>query len=276
MQEIVSFTIGFYVLFAILALFCEYIDSAMGGGYGTILVPVLLAFNIDRSVLIPAVLFTEIWTGLISAILHHFVGNASFRIDFSSKGFLTNGGGIKLSEDFKISLILASCGIFGGIIAAFVAININEFAIKLYIGILVLIIGIFVFLKFKWNFSWWRITGLGLLAAFNKGMSGGGYGPLISAGQIMVNRDPRKAVASTSLSESVVCVSSLIIYFLLNKTSFNVEFIYLMIALLIGSLISVPFAVFTVKFIPIEKMQPLIGIVTMALGAFTIIRTIVL
>ncbi|NPD90339.1 MAG: sulfite exporter TauE/SafE family protein [Asgard group archaeon] len=295
MVEVISFTIGFYVLFGVLALVCEYVDSAMGGGYGTILVPVLLGFNIDRALLVPAILFTEIWTGFGSAILHHVVGNANFRLRYLSKDkkpsrkFFADGGSIakieesahekknkrifEISDDLKISGVLALLGIVGGVVSATVALSINEIAFKTYIGVLVMLMGFLVFFKLKWKFSWWKISGIGLLAAFNKGLSGGGYGPLISSGQMIVDRNPRQAVASTSLSEAVVCVVSLIIYMTIGGSVLSMNFWFLVIALLIGALISVPLAVYTVKYIPIGKMQPIIGFVTMLLGVFTLAKT---
>lgn len=297
MVEIVSFTIGYYILFGVLALVCEYIDSAMGGGYGTILVPVLLSFNIDRALLIPAILFTEIWTGFGSALLHNIVGNVDFRLKFlkrkkkSPEVYYTNGGSnieseeigviketksrLELSDDLKISCVLGLLGIIGGIVSATVALSINELAFKTYIGVLVILVGFLVFFRLKWKFSWWKISAIGLLAAFNKGLSGGGYGPLISSGQMIVDRNPRQAVASTSLSEGIVCVVSLIIYFALGSTTLTLQFGFLILALLIGALLSVPLAVYTVKFIPIKKMQPLIGCVTVLLGVFTLIKTFV-
>ncbi|MCE7739970.1 MAG: sulfite exporter TauE/SafE family protein [Candidatus Heimdallarchaeota archaeon] len=297
MADLVSFSIGFYILFAVLALVCEYVDSALGGGYGTILVPVLLSFNVDLALLVPAVLFTEIWTGFGSAALHHYVGNVDFHIRVKSKNKVlpkdihTNGGTvsgitnenikkrkerrIEISKDFKISGILGLSGVVGGIAAAFLAIAINATIIKTYVGVLVIIVGLLVFMKLKWKFSWWKISGIGLVAAFNKGLSGGGYGPLISSGQIIVDRDPRKAVASTSLSEGVVCVAALIIYFAANGTTLSPNFGWFVLALLIGALASVPLAVLTVKYLPIKKLQPLIGAVTILLGIFVLVKTYV-
>jgi len=270
--------IWYYILFAVLALVCEYIDSAMGGGYGTILVPILLAFNIDSRLLVPVVLFTEIWTGFGSAILHHFAGNADFHVKISDGEETRKNGKIKISPDFKISTILAICGVVGAIIATYASIKINPMAMKIYIGILVLLMGILVTSRLKWKFAWWKIYSIGLLAAFNKGLSGGGYGPLISSGQMIVDRNPRQAVASTSLSEAVVCVTSLLIAITIPANQiiiFSFPFLYLMIALLIGSMLSVPLAVLTVKHISIKKMQPIIGIVTMGLGIFTLINTFI-
>ncbi|MCG3223492.1 MAG: sulfite exporter TauE/SafE family protein [Candidatus Heimdallarchaeota archaeon] len=297
MVDATIYPIGLYILFGVLALVCEYVDSAMGGGYGTILVPILLAFEIEGALLIPAVLLTEIWSGLGSAILHHHVGNADFHVKSKRKKSLEAGeekegfkkntrtkestvksivtSNFSISEDLKIVLILSFLGILGGVGAAFLAISINALFVKIYIGVLVIIIGVVVTLKMKWKFAWWKISAIGLLAAFNKGLSGGGYGPLISSGQMIVDRNPRQAVASTSLSEATVCIASLVIYFVANGTRLTPAFGYLVLALLVGSLASIIPAVMTVKYLNIRRLQPIIGIVTILLGIFTLLRIFV-
>ncbi|MFX1251373.1 MAG: hypothetical protein ACFFCZ_07170 [Promethearchaeota archaeon] len=168
MQMVLDIALGGLELI-LLAFICEYIDSAIGGGYGTILVPVLLIFEFDSNLIIPGILFTEIWSGIGSAVLHNFVGNAKFE----AKIDLANGKNLILSDDFKVSTILSVCGVFGGIIVVMVSLSFPKMLVKTYIGILVVIIGIMILLNLKWNFSWLRIWGIGLLAAFNKGISGG-------------------------------------------------------------------------------------------------------
>ncbi len=306
MSDAQIFTLGIYILFALIALICEYIDSALGGGYGTILVPlIMILFSIPKTIIIPAVLFTEVISGFSSAYLHHRMGNATFEIKrnstkpsvkkfaykFSSpenptdqitktQHFPNNQSNkitdffhsFYLSEDFKLSFILGFLGIIGGIVAAFIGINIPDKAVKTYIGILVIVVGFIVLVRLKWKFSWWKISAIGLLAAFNKGLSGGGYGPLISSGQIIVDRNPRQAVASTSLSEALVCIASLTIYLTVGNVVLSSGYWYLLLSLLVGSLISVPFAVLTVKYLPIRKLQPAIGIITVLLGIFMLLK----
>ncbi|MHA1303796.1 MAG: sulfite exporter TauE/SafE family protein [Candidatus Heimdallarchaeaceae archaeon] len=309
-----TFSFGLYLLFASIALICEYIDSALGGGYGTILVPVMMiAFNIDKKFLIPAVLVSETVTGFGSALLHHYVGNANFNIrkkkdssefnrinntlkeehDSSSctikenrydqnsplrslitrtKAFLSS---FKVSDDFKVSMILGFFGIIGGISAAFLALKLSQIVVKTYIGVLVFLVGLIVLIGFKWKFTWVKISIIGLVASFNKGLSGGGYGPLISSGQIVVDRNPRQAVASTSLAEALVCISSLLVYFSCPEITFNLGFLFLLLSLFIGATLSVPLAVLTVKYIKHKKMQPTVGLVTMILGIFTLVKVFI-
>ena len=71
--------------------------------------------------------------------------------------------------------------------AVILAVNLPKLYLKLYIGFLILIIGIFIVatLNKNYTFSWKRITILGLIASFNKGISGGGYGPVVMGGQLL-------------------------------------------------------------------------------------------
>ena len=306
MSEVEIFALGLYILFAAIAFICEYVDSALGGGYGTILVPLLIIlFDIPKSLLIPAVLFSEIFSGFGSAFLHHKFGNANFKIGRTETQTSLRNVAYKtaqlensndkitriqkiadnqtnrkrfdfhnfhLSEDTRLSLVLGFLGIIGGIVAAFASFNIPDIAVKTYIGVLVIIVGLIVLVKLKWKFSWWKISAIGLIAAFNKGLSGGGYGPLLSSGQIIVDRNPRQAVASTSLSEALVCVASLIIYMSSGAVMLTAGYWYLMLSLLTGAMLSVPLAVLTVKYLPINKLQPSIGLITLTLGIFMLLK----
>ena len=304
--EVEVFTLGLYILFAVTAFVCEYVDSALGGGYGTLLVPFLMIlFDIPKALLIPAVLFSEIFAGFGSALLHHKLGNATFSIrkknkqasvqkiaykmsqpedshdqitrtqryvnnQFSRKREILHS--IHLSEDAQLSFTLGFLGIIGGIVAAFASFNIPDKAVKTYIGVLVIIVGLIVLARLKWKFSWWKISAIGLLAAFNKGLSGGGYGPLISSGQIIVDRNPKQAIASTSLSEALVCVASLVIYMSSGTIIFSAGYWYMFVSLFIGAMLSVPLAVLTVKYLSVNKLQPSIGVIAILLGIFMLLK----
>jgi uncharacterized membrane protein YfcA len=76
-------------------------------------------------------------------------------------------------------------------------------------------------------------------------------------------------VASTSLSEAIVCVSALGIYFFSGETFTDIPFL---IALTLGSLASVPIAVLTVKHVPVAKLKQGVGVTCIGLGLFTLLR----
>jgi hypothetical protein len=71
---------------------------------------------------------------------------------------------------------------------------------------MVLIIGVWIIVKRnkKFLFSWRKLFAIGLISAFNKGISGGGYGPLVTGGQIINGRESKSSIGNTTLVESNV------------------------------------------------------------------------
>ena len=61
----------FSIFIIIIAFFCEYIDSSLGMGYGTALTPILLIMGYTPLQIVPAVLLSELITGLSAAFFHH-------------------------------------------------------------------------------------------------------------------------------------------------------------------------------------------------------------
>ena len=244
----------FFIFFATIAFLCEYVDSSLGMGYGTTLTPLLLFLDFEPLQIVPAVLLSEFATGIIAGMFHNKLGNCNFKKD---------------SEDSKVTLVLASCSVGGTIIAVMLALTLSKFFVSMYIGILVLSMGILILANISWIFSWKKIVGIGILAAFNKGISGGGYGPLITSGQIISGRNCKNSIGSTSLAEGIVCFVGIIIY------SFTISItLSLAIPLLIGALLSTPVASITVKKIDVGKLKRIIGVVIVVLGIFTMVKAL--
>ncbi len=214
-----------------------------------------MLFGFGPLAIVPCVLLSELITGITAGLAHHKVGNVSFK-----------PGSIHL----KIALVLAACSIIGATIAVFVAIKIPNLWLKTYIGVIVLGMGIIVLLTLNKNykFSWKKIIGLGSIAAFNKGMSGGGYGPVVTGGQIFSGVNGNNAVGITSLAEGLTCVVGVIVF------AISPEIIEWGIApsLIIGALLSVPFSTFIVKKLPTRTLKIAIGMLTLILGLVTLVK----
>ncbi|MCJ7693436.1 MAG: sulfite exporter TauE/SafE family protein [Sedimentisphaerales bacterium] len=266
----------------VLAFFCEYVDSTLGMGYGTTLTPVLLIMGFSPAQIVPAVLLSELITGVLAGILHHREGNVNFKPKtadiFKIKNLLSPLGYIEtvkktLPLPLKIALLLAACSIFGTVAAVFIAVNIPKFWLKLYIGVLVLSMGLIIllFINRNFKFSWKRIGILGLIASFNKGMSGGGYGPVVTGGQILSGVEGKSAVGITSLAEGLTCLVGVITYMLVSKNPIDWK---LAPYLIVGAVLSVPLSAKSVKMFSPKTLKFTIAILTIALGLFTIIKTL--
>jgi len=279
-----TLTVSVWLVITIIAVafLCEYMDSTLGMGYGTTLTPVLLLLGFNPMQVIPAILLSELITGLLAGFVHHREGNVNFRpetTDFSrivhqlkALGYVESfRRGLPLH--LRVALLLAICSIVGTVIAVFVVFNIPKLWLRLYIGCLVLSMGavMVICLNKEFKFSWNKITSLGLIASFNKGMSGGGYGPVITGGQILSGIEGKNAVGITSLAEGLTCLVGVITYVLLSKHAINWELAPIIIA---GAVISVPFSAISVKKISSRHLKLAIAIITIVLGALTIIKTL--
>jgi len=278
---IFELALGVGIIIVIVAFLAEYVDSTLGMGYGTILTPLLLIFGFNPLQVVPAVLLSELITGLLAGFTHHKAGNVNFKPKSTNiKYIIKRLKELGYAETFrrgvpihlKIALVLAACSIIGTIAAVFIAVSISKFWLKLYIGILVTVIGVVILftLNKNYKFSWKKILGLGFIASFNKGMSGGGYGPVVTGGQLLSGVKGRNAVGITSLAEGLTCAVGVVAY-LLTKSIIDWR---LAPYLIIGAVISVPFSALTVKKIKTRTLAIIIGITTLILGAFTIIQTI--
>jgi uncharacterized membrane protein YfcA len=231
-------------------------DASTGMGYGTILTPLLLIAGYDPLQVVPAVLISQLAGNFLAAFLHHNYRNVDF-----SRG----------SRDFKVAMALSLCSIIGSIIAVVVASNLSKLFINLYIGVLFIVTGLIVVVTKKndYGFSWTRLLGFGSLAAFNKGISGGGYGPLVTAGQVLSGVKAKKIIGIISLTEGITCIFAVLMYVLLGS---SIDWT-LSILLSIGVIFSAPIAAFIVKRIENKRLMLIIGIYTLLLGLFTILRT---
>lgn len=267
----------------IVAFLAEYMDSTLGMGYGTTLTPILLLFGFSPLQVVPSILLSELITGLLAGFFHHQVGNVDFKPKdinlFSIRQELNELGYVKtfargLPLHLRVALLLAACSIFGTIIAVFIAFNIPKFWVKLYIGILVFSMGVVIIMCLKRNFafSWKKIVLLGMISSFNKGLSGGGYGPIVTGGQILSGIEGRHAIGITSLAEGLTCLVGVVSYLLISRGNVGWNIAPFIIS---GAVLSVPFAAISVKKVSQGNLKLAIAVLTLILGTITIVQTLI-
>jgi len=255
-------------------------DSTLGMGYGTTLTPVFMLMGFSPMQIVPVILLSELISGLLAGFFHHREGNVDLKPKsadiFKIRNMLSPLGYIESFKKtvplhLKIALLLASCSVVGTVAAVFVAVNIPKFWLKLYIGCLVLSMGIVILvcLNKNFRFSWKKITLLGLIASFNKGMSGGGYGPVVTGGQVLSGVEGKSAVGITSLAEGLTCLVGVITYMLVSKNDLDWR---LAPWVIIGAVLSVPLSAKSVKIMTEKKLKLAIAVLTIVLGVLTIVK----
>ncbi|MBN1800816.1 MAG: sulfite exporter TauE/SafE family protein [Candidatus Lokiarchaeota archaeon] len=240
------------------AFLFEFVDTALGGGYGTVLAPLLLVLGFISLDVVPAILFSEIWTGLTGATMHHKLKNANF-----SEETKTN---------WKILSLISILGISATVCAVFIAISIDKILLNTYIGFLVTIVGALMLTNFRYKFSWKKIGIIGAISSFNKGISGGGFGPLLTAGQVVSGRDTKNAIATALACEFPICIAGLITYFAFKPITET--FLLLCLLLTIGAIPASIIGAFSVTKMKDERnFKTLTGVFIVFLGIFVLLKT---
>lgn len=250
-------------LLGLLSFACELINASLGMGYGTTLTPILLILGYPPAVIVPTVLLSGLVTGLISGGFHHAFGNLSLR---------------KGSRDRGVVLILVAMGVVGAVGAVYATTGLSSRALEIYIGAMVLTMGLLVyaFRRHHLRFSYPRILAVGAVAAFNKGISGGGYGPLVVSGQILSGHGARNAVGVACLTEGLICLVGFPLHVALNAGAgwFSGNWTFVL-PIVLGAAAAAPIASWVTRAI-VRRMdlRVVIAVITCTLGAWTLWRAL--
>jgi hypothetical protein len=236
---------------------CELVDSGLGMGYGTILTPTLLLLGYSPMDIVPTVLLSELLSGFTAAFFHHQIRN----VDLSFK-----------SVEFKAAAILAMGSIVGVTIGVSLAVALPVKTLSLMIGSIICISGVavIVFSRRGIPYRKWKMLILSFIASFNKAMSGGGYGPLVTSGQILSGVHTKASVGITSFAEAFTCLLAVSLFLVKGGKVDPVLFI----PMCTGALLSVPFAVFAVNRARELYLKRLIGLLTLVMGTLTIVKAL--
>lgn len=237
------------------ALLCEYMDSSLGMGYGTTLTPLLLIAGFEPMAIVPAVLLSELVTGVAAGLLHQRDGNIDLPNDPRARRTLA---------------LLAALSSFGALAAVILAVRLPGHWFGYAIVAIVLVMGVVTLATARRRIRYRAggILAIGLVAAFNKGLSGGGYGPLVTSGQVVSGVPARQAVVITSLAEAFTCLIGLIGYVMLKGLPDPA----LTLPLAAGALLSVPWATVTVRHLPESTIRAAVGVLTLALGLVSLAK----
>ena len=185
------------IILIVMAFIMEIVDSSLGMMYGTLLSPILIGYGFKPVVVVPAILISQAVGGIGGSISHHRFKNADFR---------------GLTQDTKVVLAMVIPGLLVVIIGVFASVNLPRLWVKTYIGIVVLIMSALCLSPIRYKFAWWKHYAVGALAAFNKALTGGGFGPVTSTGGIIGGLEAKVSIATTTLAEVCICSAAFVVY----------------------------------------------------------------
>ena len=158
-------------------------------------------------------------------------------------------------------------------VGVMIALSLPKDMLTMTIGSIVLLSGIVVLATHRRVIAYrhWKMVTVAAVASFNKAVSGGGYGPLVTSGQILSGVKGKAAVGITSFAEAFTCLLAVVLF--LGKGGF-IE-MALFVPMAAGALVSVPLSVGAIGRMHENVVRALVGIVTIVMGGFTIWRAVV-
>ncbi|UCE74269.1 MAG: sulfite exporter TauE/SafE family protein [Methanomassiliicoccales archaeon] len=239
-----------------LALVMEIIDTSLGMMYGTILSPILIGYGFEPMIVIPAILISQAVGGMSGTLSHQNFKNADF------KG---------LTMDTKIVLAMVIPGLLVVILGVFAAVTFPNLIIKTYIGILVIIMSALCISPIRYRFTWWKHYAIGILAAFNKALSGGGFGPVTSTGGIIGGLKSKVSIATTTFAEVCICLGAFVVYLLFMRT---LDIVFT-VGLCIGSFIGGIFGPYLSSKVTHDRLRKIMGILGIISGVWLLWRIMI-
>ncbi|HZG59156.1 MAG TPA: sulfite exporter TauE/SafE family protein [Anoxybacillus sp.] len=235
------------IIFAVIGFLAQLIDGSLGMAYGVTSSTLLLTFGITPAIASASIHLSEVVTTAASGISHIKFGN------------------VDRQAVFKL-IIPGSIGAFTG--ACFLS-NLPGDAVKPYISLFLLILGIYVLFRFLFQFnqgsekksislSRKQSILLGFIAGFADATGGGGWGPITTP--VLLSRkgtSARKVIGTVDTSEFAIAVSASI-GFLISLGWEEVNWFWV-IALMLGGIIAAPIAAWLVKRLPSHLLGVLVG-----------------
>lgn len=249
-----------FVALLLLAFFMESIDNGLGGGFGTILSPLLVILGFDGKVVVPAILVSESISGLWGGFWHWRFKNVNWKV---------------------VSMTLCGSLVAMGLATYIMAEVLSPSLLKYVISVFAVIMGIFVivrsYLMKKLEHMqehhhplWFSI--MGFLIGYQKGTSGGNYGPFSVTGYMVLGLSAATAIGTTTVAEGIACTLGVFMYSRMTGIVFSIA-----AALAIGSFIADPISAWVNNHLK-NKLSPpfhgrLIGLAMTLIGIVALLKT---
>ena len=232
----------------LLAAFFEFMDASAGMGFGTALTPILLVLGFDPKQIVPAIMIQQGIAGLVGAFLHREFENVEWKFS-------------PMSETVKLWMIIGLVGCIAvsiSIVGVYKLLHVDKVWIKLYVAILLLMMGgVAVFQSRKERpYRPNRMIGFAALAGFNKGVGGGGYGPVVTIGGLISGVPVKSMLAVTAICEGTVSTFAIIVWLALLTSGVQIDYL-LLPTFMIATMFSAIAAPYMTRVFP-EKMWQIV------------------
>lgn len=243
------------IAFILAGVFCGFIDSCLGMGFGVTSATVLITFGVAPAMASASVHAAEAAVDIVSAISHYKLGNV----------------------DLRVSKHLLLPGIPAAVLGAVFVSGLSLKMAKPFVQCTLLLLGLYILYRhFKdydpkpGGMNKNRAMLLGFVASFIDVAVGGGWGPLGTPALILAGEEPRKAVGVIEFTEPIISLVAVLTFgFTLGFEKFMWNMV---IPLIIGGWILTPVASIITTKMPRRLLGILIGIWLIVLNLWGLLQ----
>lgn len=233
------------LLIAVAGLAAQFVDGALGMGYGLTSSTLLIAVGLSPALASASVHLAELGTTAVSGIAHQRFGNV----------------------DWSTVRRIAIPGAIGALAGATFLSSISTAAAKPIAGGLLFVLGVYVLLRFLVGRAPKRKPGtpgirmllpLGMVGGFVDATGGGGWGPVTTPTLLADGRlAPNRVIGTVNASEFLVALAASV-GFIIGLGTAGIDF-GIVLALLAGGVIAAPIAAWVVRHLNARILGVVVG-----------------
>jgi uncharacterized protein len=245
------------LVYSVVGFTAQLIDGSLGMAYGVSSTTFLLSVGVSPVMASASVHTAEVFTTAASGLSHIRLGNFNPTL-------------------FKRLLLP---GMIGGFTGAYILSNIDGDAIKPFIALYLLVMGIVIIRKGLQRYQEKphldlvrkrKLTPLALTGGFFDAIGGGGWGPIVTSTLVAAGHSPRLVIGSVNAAEFFVTLVQMITFFVLLGT---LEW-EVVAGLIIGGVPAAPFAAMVCRRVSPRKLMLVVGILILLLSLRTILLSL--
>ncbi|WP_207421528.1 sulfite exporter TauE/SafE family protein [Desertivirga brevis] len=240
-----------FLIFLLIGVFAQLVDSTLGMGYGATSTSLLLSFGVPPAISSMGVHVAEMFTTGVSAISHYKFKNINKKLVLS---LLIPGVAGSITGAYLLSDVID-----GNVIKPFIA------------GYMIILATVIIIKGLKRNIQKRKTKKLGVLALFGGFMDsigGGGWGPIVTSTLMGQGRDPRYTIGSVNTAEFAVAFASGITFMLFD----GISGWQVIAGLIVGGIIAAPLGAYLVNKIPRKPITVLVGVLLILLSLKTLVK----
>ena len=240
-----------YLLLGAIGFLAQIVDGALGMAFGIVSNAALLTMGFPPAQASAIVHTAEVFTTAGSAASHIYHRNV----------------------DWRLVLRVGIAGVVGAVLGAWVLSNVDTRWGRPFIATYLLIMGVVILMRAKRHvpprdtpFRW--APPVGLVGGFLDASGGGGWGPIVTSTLVGAGHVPRYVVGSVNLTEFFVTVATSATFIV----TLGLGDLAPVIPLVLGGLVSAPFAGYLVKIVSHRMLMVMVGSLILLLSTRTLLK----